>query len=34
MELEAALYETRQDLAAGRFSQDSIDQHVAEIFLE
>ncbi|MDO9049271.1 MAG: type II toxin-antitoxin system Phd/YefM family antitoxin [Methylobacter sp.] len=34
MELEAALYETRQDLAAGRFSKDNIDQHVAEIFLE
>ena len=34
MELEAALYEAQQDIAAGRFSKNSIDQHVAEIFLE
>jgi len=34
MELEAALYETRQDLSAGRFTQDDIDQHVDELFAE
>ncbi len=34
MELKAALYETQQDLAAGRFSQESIDDHVAELFTE
>ena len=34
MELEAALYEAQQDLAAGRFSKNNIDQHVAEIFIE
>ncbi|MGR9088129.1 MAG: type II toxin-antitoxin system Phd/YefM family antitoxin [Gammaproteobacteria bacterium] len=27
MELEAALYETRQDMAAGRFSKNIVDQH-------
>lgn len=32
MELEAALYESQQDIAAGRFSTESIDQHVAELF--
>jgi hypothetical protein len=34
MELEAALYEAQQDLAAGRFSKNNIDQHVAELFPE
>jgi prevent-host-death family protein len=34
MELEAALYESQQDLAAGRFSKDDIEQHVAELFTE
>ena len=34
MELEAALYESQQDIAAGRFSQDSVDEHVAELFSE
>lgn len=34
MELEAALYETQQDVAAGRFSKGSVDQHVAELFAE
>ena len=34
MELEAALYETQQDLVAGRFSQESIDDHVAALFTE
>ncbi|MBS3952487.1 MAG: type II toxin-antitoxin system Phd/YefM family antitoxin [Methylomicrobium sp.] len=34
MELEAALYETRQDLSAGRFTKDDIDQHVDELFAE
>jgi PHD/YefM family antitoxin component YafN of YafNO toxin-antitoxin module len=34
MELEAALYETQQDLAAGRFSKDSVDEHVAQLFIE
>jgi hypothetical protein len=34
MELEAALYEAQQDVAAGRFSKDSVDQHVAELFAE
>jgi prevent-host-death family protein len=34
MELEAALYESQQDLSAGRFTKDSIDQHVAELFGE
>lgn len=32
MELEAALYEAQHDVAAGRFSKDSVDQHVAELF--
>jgi hypothetical protein len=34
MELEAALYEARQDVAAGRFSTVSVDQHVSELFTE
>lgn len=34
MELEAALYEAQQDLVAGRFSKNNIDQHVAELFPE
>ena len=34
MELEAAVYEARQDMASGRFSKDSIDQHVDELFAE
>ena len=34
MELEAALYETQQDLVAGRFSKESIDDHVAALFTE
>ena len=34
MELEAALYEAQQDVVAGRFSKDSVDQHVAELFTE
>ena len=34
MELEAALYEAQQDVIAGRFSKDSVDQHVAELFAE
>ncbi len=34
MELEAALYEAQQDVAAGRFTKDSVDQHVAELFAE
>ena len=34
MELEAALYETQRDVAAGRFSKDSIDHHVTELFAE
>lgn len=34
MELEAALHESQQDLAAGRFSKDDIAQHVADIFAE
>jgi len=34
MELEAALYEAQQDVAAGRFSKNNIDQHIAELFLE
>lgn len=32
IELEAALYETQQDIAAGRFRKDSVDQHVDELF--
>lgn len=32
MELEAALFEARQDKTSGRFSQDTIDQHVDDIF--
>lgn len=34
MELEAALYEAQQDIAAGRFTKDSIDQHIVELFAE
>ncbi len=34
MELEAAHYEAQQDVAASRFSKDSADQHVAELFAE
>jgi len=34
MELEAALYEAQQDIAAGRFSKESVDQHVADLFAE
>ena len=34
MELEAALYEAQQDIAAGRFTKDSADQHVADLFAE
>ncbi len=34
MELEAAFYETQQDVAAGRFSKDSVDEHVTELFIE
>lgn len=34
MELEAALYETQRDIAAGLFNKDSVDQHVVELFAE
>lgn len=34
MELEAALYAAQQDVAAGRYSKDSVDKHVAELFAE
>lgn len=34
MELEAALYEAQQDRGAGRFSKDTVDQHVADLFAE
>ena len=34
MELEAALYEAQQDIAAGRFSKESVDQHVVDLFAE
>lgn len=30
-ELEAALYETRQQLAAGEFIEESVDAHIARI---
>jgi PHD/YefM family antitoxin component YafN of YafNO toxin-antitoxin module len=30
-ELEAALYETRQQLAAGEFVEESVDEHIARI---
>ena len=30
-ELEAALFETRQQLAAGEFVEESVDEHVARI---
>ena len=32
MELEAALYETQQDIANGNASKDTIDSHIEEIF--
>lgn len=32
MELEAALYEAKQDMASGRFSKESVDQHVDDLF--
>ncbi|MCB1936250.1 MAG: type II toxin-antitoxin system Phd/YefM family antitoxin [Nitrosomonas sp.] len=32
MELEAALFEAKQDMASGRFREESIDQHVDELF--
>lgn len=32
MELEAALYEAKQDMAEGRLSKESIDQHVDDVF--
>jgi len=32
MELEAALYETQQDIAEGRFSNESIEKHIEDIF--
>ena len=32
MELEAALYEAKQDLKEGRFNKDSMDQHVDKLF--
>ena len=32
MELEATLYETQQDITTGRFSKDSVDQHIVELF--
>ncbi|SJM96212.1 type II toxin-antitoxin system prevent-host-death family antitoxin [Crenothrix polyspora] len=34
MELEAAFYEAQQDVAAGRFSKNSIEEHVNELFGE
>ena len=34
MELEAALYESQQDMAAGRFSKVSVDEHVDQVFAE
>ncbi|WP_374089496.1 type II toxin-antitoxin system Phd/YefM family antitoxin [Methylomicrobium lacus] len=34
MELEAALYEAQQDIASGRFSKESVDHHVADLFTE
>jgi len=30
-ELEAALYETRQQLAAGEFVEESVDEHIARL---
>lgn len=30
-ELEAALYETRQQIAAGTFVEESVDEHIARI---
>lgn len=30
-ELEAALYETRQQIAAGEFIEESVDEHIARI---
>jgi PHD/YefM family antitoxin component YafN of YafNO toxin-antitoxin module len=32
MELEAALYETQQDITEGRFSNESIEKHIEDIF--
>jgi hypothetical protein len=32
MELEAALYEAQQDMAAGQFSKETVDQHVDDLF--
>jgi len=32
MELEAALYETQKDYAAGRFTKGTVDSHINEIF--
>lgn len=34
MELEAALYESQQDMASGQFSKDNVDQHVDDLFNE
>jgi hypothetical protein len=34
MELEAALHETRRDMANGQFSKDTIDQHVDDVFTQ
>jgi antitoxin YefM len=34
MELQLALYQSQQDLAANRFTLDSIDAHASEIFGE
>ena len=34
MELAAALYKAQQDVAAGRFTKDSVDQHIVELFTE
>lgn len=32
MELEAAALEARQDIATGRFSKETVDQHIDDIF--
>ncbi|WP_207896456.1 hypothetical protein [Nitrosomonas sp. Nm84] len=32
VELEAALYEAKQDMVSGRFSKESVDQHVDDLF--
>ncbi len=34
MELEAALYESQQDMTSGRFSKDKLDKHVDDLFKE